>query len=368
MDIEHIVVHKGTDHHGAFPDIIRLDNGELVCVFRQVPLHPGTGIAGDAHEVLVHHHEDSRSRIVLVRSDDDSWTWDPDSHTIIDASDGDYDLNLAVVSQVSSGELVVNSMRAFQDPADPRAVALKGKRHVTQSGVYHEKEGILDGMYLVRSTDRGQTWGEPEPFGIPSLAYWSHTGKGGVVELPDGTWLVIFSGRDAVDQTGGAYVARSRDRGATWGQPSVVAYDPDQRIGFGEPPLLRLPSGKLLTMMRTTDYLYQAFSTDDGWVWQGLRRSPIWGFPCHLLRLSSGRVLCAYGYRREPYGIRACVSDDEGETWDIDNEIIIRDDGLHRDLGYPASVELKDGRVLTVYYFHGEDGIRYIGGSVYSAE
>ena len=48
-----------------------------------------------------------------------------------------------------------------------------------------------------------------------------------------------------------------------------------------------------------------------------------------------------------------------------DREIVIRDDGIHSDLGYPASVQLRDGRVLTVYYFHGEDGIRYIGGSVY---
>ena len=368
MNNEHIVVFKGVDHHSAFPDIIRLDNGELVCVFRQVPFHAGTGTAGDPHEVLTHHHEDSRSRIVLVRSADDGRTWDPSTHTIIDASDGDYDLNLTVVSQVSSGELIANGMRAFQDPADPRAAALEGKRQVTAKSIYHEHEGILDSMYLLRSTDRGNTWGEPEPFGIPSLAYWSHTGKKSVVELPDGTWLLIFSGRSPVDRTGGAYVARSRDQGRSWGEPSVVAYDPDQRIGFGEPPLLRLPSGKLLTMMRTSAYLYQAFSVDDGWVWQGLKRSPIWGFPCHLLRLSSGRVLCAYGYRREPFGVRACLSDDEGETWDIENEIVIRDDGLHRDLGYPASVELGDGRVLTVYYFHGEDGVRYIGGTIYSAD
>jgi hypothetical protein len=49
-------------------------------------------------------------------------------------------------------------------------------------------------------------------------------------------------------------------------------------------------------------------------------------------------------------------------------EVVIRDDGLHRDLGYPASIRLNDGRILTVYYFHGQDGIRYIVGGIWSGE
>ena len=52
----------------------------------------------------------------------------------------------------------------------------------------------------------------------------------------------------------------------------------------------------------------------------------------------------------------------------MDREIVIRDDGLHRDLGYPASIQLNYGRIMTTYYFHCEDGIRYIGGGIYSEE
>ena len=62
------------------------------------------------------------------------------------------------------------------------------------------------------------------------------------------------------------------------------------------------------------------------------------------------------------------LSDDEGDTCDMGNEIVIRDDGLHWDLGYPASVQLQDGRVLTVYYSHGDDGICYISGRIYAAD
>ena len=135
--------------------------------------------------------------------------------------------------------------------------------------------------------------------------------------------------------------------------------------------MVRLASGKLLTMMRTSadgGVLYQASSNDDGWVWSGVRRTPIWGFPCHLLQLRSGTVVCVYGYRREPWGVRATLSHDDGETWDIGREIVLRDDGIHRDLGYPASVQLEDDRILTINYFHGYDGIRFIAGTIWSED
>jgi hypothetical protein len=74
------------------------------------------------------------------------------------------------------------------------------------------------------------------------------------------------------------------------------------------------------------------------------------GKPPHLTKLRDGRILVTYGYRFAPYGERACISSDGGTTWDYDNEIIIRDDAPSGDLGYPASIELEDGTVLTVYY------------------
>jgi hypothetical protein len=78
----------------------------------------------------------------------------------------------------------------------------------------------------------------------------------------------------------------------------------------------------------------------------------MWGCPGHLLRLADGRILCTYGYRRAPFGIRACLSRDEGRSWDVDHEIVLRDDAGHTDLGYPVSIELGAGLVLAVYYFN----------------
>ena len=34
-------------------------------------------------------------------------------------------------------------------------------------------------------------------------------------------------------------------------------------------------------------------------------------------------------------------------------EIVLRDDGLTGDLGYPRSVVRPDGKVVTIYYFNG---------------
>ena len=81
---------------------------------------------------------------------------------------------------------------------------------------------------------------------------------------------------------------------------------------------------------------------------------PPWGYPADLVLLSDGRLLCTYGHRREPYGIRACLSEDSGKSWQYDQELIIRDDLPNRNLGYSVSIEYQPGKIFTIYY--GEDG------------
>ena len=55
-----------------------------------------------------------------------------------------------------------------------------------------------------------------------------------------------------------------------------------------------------------------------------------------------------YGHRRDPLGNQARVSDDEGRNWS--EPILLSRDGSSSDLGYPTTVELTDGRLLTVWY------------------
>ena len=55
-----------------------------------------------------------------------------------------------------------------------------------------------------------------------------------------------------------------------------------------------------------------------------------------------------YGYRRPPFGNQARVSKDNGDTWS--GAMTLSDDGEGSDLGYPSTVELEDGTLVTVWY------------------
>ena len=67
-----------------------------------------------------------------------------------------------------------------------------------------------------------------------------------------------------------------------------------------------------------------------------------------MLVHSSGAIVLTYGRRKAPYGERARISRDGGKTWG--EEIVISSEATSGDLGYPSSVELSDGSILTVYY------------------
>jgi len=96
--------------------------------------------------------------------------------------------------------------------------------------------------------------------------------------------------------------------------------------------------------------LWQTESDDGGKTWAEARPTAIWGLPPHLLRLRDGRLLATYGHRRPKFGQRACLSRDGGKTWDYANEILIRDDAPNGDLGYPASLQMDDETIMTIYY------------------
>jgi hypothetical protein len=66
------------------------------------------------------------------------------------------------------------------------------------------------------------------------------------------------------------------------------------------------------------------------------------------LRLRSGQLLMSYSHRRAPLGNQARLSKDNGRSWS--EAMIISGDGMFTDLGYPSTVELEDGSLLTVWY------------------
>lgn len=137
-----------------------------------------------------------------------------------------------------------------------------------------------------------------------------------------------------------------------------------------------LPDGRIVVALRNCwpDWRFHwtdvYISENGGLNWRFLSGVNEWGAPAALLVLKDGRLLCTYGYRVSPYGIRAKISGDGGETWGP--EIILRDDGGSPDLGYPRTTLLPDGKVIVVYYFNEDDdvvncngGIRYIAATIF---
>jgi hypothetical protein len=74
-----------------------------------------------------------------------------------------------------------------------------------------------------------------------------------------------------------------------------------------------------------------------------------------LLLRKDGSILVTYGRRSAPFGIRAVVSYDGCRTF---SEEFILSDARNGDLGYPATTELADGTLVSVYYQPYGDDLR----------
>jgi hypothetical protein len=148
----------------------------------------------------------------------------------------------------------------------------------------------------------------------------------------------------------------SRDGGESWEKIAEVSM-PDGCTGKNvhEPYAIELPDGTLVGAIRAqgdeVEYgftIYMTYSYDGGRSWTKPQPTGICGSPPHLLLHSSGALIMTYGRREKPYGERAVISYDGGKSFG--EEIILSDHAPSSDLGYPSSVELDDGSILTIYY------------------
>lgn len=203
------------------------------------------------------------------------------------------------------------------------------------------------GSWTMRSDDGGATFTSPARCPVSS--------PHGPVVLRDGR--LIYLGKlfpEGMDRPFGIVsCAESRD-GLHWDVLGEVPLPENVTNGqFHEPHVIELNDGALLCLIRyhypNGDLgIYKSVSRDGGRTWSTPEDMDIHGSPPHLLRHSSGAIVLTYGWRHAPYGQRARISRDDGATWS--DEIILRDDGPDGDLGYPCSVELPSGDILTVYY------------------
>jgi hypothetical protein len=299
---------------GYFPVICRLPDGEIVSVLR------GGG---------PHRYSWGKARLDVVRSSDGGRSWSTPA-TAVDFAERD-ELNPAL-GRLSDGSLVLAfwSYKGRMDFDSYEAFkALRGQLAFVESR-----------FYSMRSRDGGRTWDAPLEFHGPTRVG-SVFGK--IVEV-DGVALMSFYTFEPDRRE--VHLLRSRDGGRTWGDASLIAK------GHNETALAVLSGRRLAAAMRSEEgSIAITFSDDGGRSWTAPQA--VTGanqHPGDLLELPDGRLVLAHGERNRPFGVRALVSRDGGRSWDRERPIVLAWDAPNRDCGYPASVLLPDGRILTIYY------------------
>ena len=134
---------------------------------------------------------------------------------------------------------------------------------------------------------------------------------------------------------------------------AVVDCEGDLEGKYHELHMVEAANGRLIAQIRNHNpkdagETLQSESSDGGATWSPPHSIGVWGLPSHLLRLSDGRLLMSYGYRRKPYGNQVRISSDHGENWSA--PLTLSADGAGHDLGYPSTVELADRSLLSVWY------------------
>lgn len=324
----------------------------------------------------VHHNKlsVSRGRLTIIRSKDGGANWDAaGTKTIFDMT--------TTAADIAAGGPADYAGEPAVDFSDPDTLVVTGSvpAHFVPDAQ----------AWLSLSTDGGQNWRRPillSRAGLPSIS-----GHGSAMARADGMSLVALTMVTPDGWTRRPLLYASANAGASWHFLSFITPEQDDgaavsarqgvpRFGahrYFYPRPIPLRGGRLLASMRCqrdpTSILWtEIFASDDGGrTWRFLSRVNDWGAPGDIVEMSDGRIICVYGYRLAPYGIRYRVSEDGGSRWG--SERILRDDGGSWDLGYPRVLETSPGKLLSVYYFNRKDdavqlngGVRHIARSLFA--
>ncbi len=228
------------------------------------------------------------------------------------------------------------------------------------------------GSFIKISEDYGSSWGDPIKTAVSAPHGPVRTVSGRLLyvgrEFPGRTSRYTQNTNDPddvvpVEDRNAIFLYESLDEGKSWEYVSKLPWlENDNNQSLCEPHLVEMPDGEIIAATRAHDdpvydhfSIYFTSSRDGGKSWSDLWSFGKIGSPPHLLLRKDGSVVVTYGRRSAPFGIRAVVSYDACRTF---SEEYILSDARNGDLGYPATEELSDGSLVTVYYQPYGDDIR----------
>ena len=213
--------------------------------------------------------------------------------------------------------------------------------------------------WVCRSPDGGRTWSVSRGFPPPPRTAMGRDNQfipfGNIRAADDGSLcaavhLVRGDSREC-------HLLRSHDDGHTWGDRVPL------NLEGNETDILHLGGGRWLAASRQfrqkRDVHLELFASDDDartWKPQMPLTLPM-QVTGNLALLADGRILLSYGNRCwNNFGVDVRLSDDRGKSWSPPIRIA---DCPRSDCGYPSSVQLPGGRVVTAYYTQISDDFHY---------
>ena len=293
--------------HAMQPAVRVLSETECICVYKH-----GTAL------------ESVDSVLAQMRTLDGGQTWRNEGF-VPGALPGDgpvYSYFSPHLTRLRDGRLLILSVRFRRDDPNRRC--------------YNPETGgclFPDTTFFVTS-DKGKTWSGPQV--IPIGGRYAYSG-GPIVELNDGRWMVVFETWKPYDDPSPlktrVFALFSSDQGQHWGDETVVYQDEAGRKAFWDVQYRQLRDGTFLGMAWSHDPKaakdlphHRIVSTDNGRTWSLSEPTNRHGQFNVTLELPDGRLLGVYNLRNaERPGVYAALSEDQGQTWDLDNQVQVWD-------------------------------------------
>ena len=324
----------------AFPTLVRLDDGDIICGYS---VGGGPDVTGGTH---------------WSRSTDGGLTWSHEGE-ILAPTESPKTTNHLRLSRTRDNKVLAYGGRHYPGPEIP------------------PEEHCPNEPVLCISEDGARTWSAPRV--IPNSVGKPLEVSCPIVVTADSRWLAPAASVTRLDRYGEIVVVfESPDEGKTWPNTHTVLEHPEHQTGYLEQKLIELTPGHMMAVCWTMDYRndsdledHFALSHDGGRTWgephstgmRGQTMTPIW--------LGDDRLLVLYNRRYGDQGVRMCLVRFTETDWRVEFEGTLWDartshqrstgaDSINElklfAFGLPSAMRL-DGEHFLAMHWCKEDGV-----------